>query len=131
MENARSVETILSEDDDDSVQLMTIHAAKGLEFPIAIIAGLPLQARQENGVRVGYPPGADKPEVKISKDLQTNGFENWAEAEQLFGHDESIRNLYVACTRARPPSDFSPSQRITVSFRCKNCYICLLKPRRA
>ena len=100
MENARSVETILSEDDDDSVQLMTIHAAKGLEFPIAIIAGLPLKARQENGVRVGYPPSADKPEVGISKDLQTSGFETWAEAEQLFGHDESIRNLYVACTRA-------------------------------
>tara|TARA_Y100001970_G_C14255571_1_gene875114 strand:+ start:3014 stop:6361 length:3348 start_codon:yes stop_codon:yes gene_type:complete len=100
MENARSVETILSEDDDDSVRLMTIHAAKGLEFPIAILAGLPLQARRENGVRVGYPPNAETPEVRISKDLQTGGFDNWAEAEQIFGHDESIRNLYVACTRA-------------------------------
>ena len=67
MENARSVETILSEDDDDSVQLMTIHAAKGLEFPIAIIAGLPLKARQENGVRVGYPPSADKPRWELAR----------------------------------------------------------------
>ena len=44
-ENARSVETVLSEDDDDSVQIMTIHAAKGLEFPIAVVAGLPLQTK--------------------------------------------------------------------------------------
>ena len=100
MENARSVETILSEDDHDSVQLMTIHAAKGLEFPVAIIAGLPLRPRYEREVQVGFPPGAGTPEVRISKDLQTNGFENWAEAEQLFDHDESIRKLYVACTRA-------------------------------
>ncbi len=100
-ENARPVETVLSEDDDDSVQIMTVHAAKGLEFPIAIVAGLPLQPRTESGVRVGHAPNTDIPDVKIRKGLETLGFDDWAQSEKLFAHDESIRTLYVACTRAR------------------------------
>ncbi|KIE52307.1 MAG: hypothetical protein MB55_08635 [marine actinobacterium MedAcidi-G3] len=100
-ENARSIETVLSEDDDDSVQIMTIHAAKGLEFPIAVVAGLPLQTKSQSGVRVGHAPNTDMPYVKIRKGLETLGFDNWAQAERLFTHDESIRTLYVACTRAR------------------------------
>lgn len=100
-ENARSVETVLSEDDDDSVQIMTIHAAKGLEFPIAVVAGLPLQTKTESGVRVGHAPNTDMPDVKIRDGLETLGFDQWAQAEKLFTHDESIRALYVACTRAR------------------------------
>jgi len=100
-ENARPVETVLSENDDDSVQIMTIHAAKGLEFPIAVVAGLPLQAKTESGVRVGHTPDANLPEVKIRKGLETFGFDDWAQSEKLFTHDESIRTLYVACTRAR------------------------------
>ena len=100
-ENARSIETVLSEDDDDSVQIMTIHAAKGLEFPIAVVAGLPLQTKSQSGVRVGHASNTDMPYVKIRKGLETLGFDNWAQAEKLFTHDESIRTLYVACTRAR------------------------------
>ena len=100
-ENARSVETVLSEDDDDSVQIMTIHAAKGLEFPIAVVAGLPLQTKSQSGVRVGHTANTDVPDVKIRKGLETLGFDKWAQAEKIFTHDESIRTLYVACTRAR------------------------------
>ena len=100
-ENARSIETVLSEDDDDSVQIMTIHAAKGLEFPIAVVAGLPLQTKTKSGVRVGHAPNTDMPDVKIREGLETLGFDQWAQAEKLFTHDESIRALYVACTRAR------------------------------
>ena len=100
-ENARSVETVLSEDDDDSVQIMTIHAAKGLEFPIAVVAGLPLQTKTKSGVRVGHALNTDMPDVKIREGLETLGFDQWAQAEKLFTHDESIRALYVACTRAR------------------------------
>ena len=38
-EGARVVETVLPETDDDAVRILTIHGAKGLEFPITIVSG--------------------------------------------------------------------------------------------
>ena len=32
-------ETILPETDDDSVRILTVHASKGLEFPVAVVSG--------------------------------------------------------------------------------------------
>ena len=37
---SRTADTILPEHDHDAVRIMTIHAAKGLEFPITIVTGL-------------------------------------------------------------------------------------------
>jgi ATP-dependent helicase/nuclease subunit A len=49
---ARVADTILPEHDHDAVRVMTIHAAKGLEFPITIVAGLTTRPRRAvtNGV---------------------------------------------------------------------------------
>ena len=38
-EGRRTPEAIVPETDDDAVRVMTVHAAKGLEFPIAVVAG--------------------------------------------------------------------------------------------
>ena len=38
-EGRRTPEAIIPETDDDAVRVMTVHAAKGLEFPIAVVAG--------------------------------------------------------------------------------------------
>ena len=43
-EGARVVETVLPETDDDAVRIMTIHGAKGLEFPITIVSGMTTKA---------------------------------------------------------------------------------------
>ena len=39
-EGARVAEAVLPETDDDAVRIMTIHAAKGLQFPITIVSGM-------------------------------------------------------------------------------------------
>ena len=39
-ERARAVEIVVPEPDDDALRVLTVHGAKGLEFPIVILAGL-------------------------------------------------------------------------------------------
>jgi ATP-dependent exoDNAse (exonuclease V) beta subunit len=39
-ESARVAETVLPETDDDAVRILTVHGAKGLEFPITILSGM-------------------------------------------------------------------------------------------
>ena len=49
----RIADTILPEHDHDAVRIMTIHAAKGLEFPITVVSGSPPSrsaARRRRGV---------------------------------------------------------------------------------
>ena len=110
-ERAKVTEAILPESDDDSVRVMTVHASKGLQFPIVIVAGL-----QGNGAspattravfvdeRSGEVPtiqygGAAA--VRLRKGAETSTYAAWSEAERWAEHHERIRLLYVACTRAR------------------------------
>ena len=46
-EGSRVAEAILPETDDDAVRIMTIHAAKGLEFPITIVSGMSTSAGRQ------------------------------------------------------------------------------------
>ena len=39
-EGAAAVETVVPEPDDDAVRILTVHGAKGLEFPVVVLAGL-------------------------------------------------------------------------------------------
>ena len=39
-EEARAVEVVVPEPDDDAVRILTVHGAKGLEFPVVVLAGL-------------------------------------------------------------------------------------------
>ena len=98
-EGARVHEPLLPELDDNSVRIMTIHSAKGLEFPITIVSGLTAQrSGRRKGVSVLW--GAALPEIKMGG-ASTPSFDVLDDFEQEMDDYEKLRLLYVATTRAR------------------------------
>jgi len=93
------IESVVPEEDHDAVRIMTIHAAKGLEFPIVVFAGLNTQPRSDLPRLLWSQDG--RPEIHLSGDLQTSGFAALRKREDKLQRDEYVRRNYVAATRAR------------------------------
>ncbi len=99
---ARIDEPLIPERDDESVRIMTIHASKGLEFPITIVAGLyESPQRRRRRPQLIVQPGEEPIGVALTSELQTHAYAEQLEWEQRLDHHERIRLLYVACTRAQ------------------------------
>ncbi len=97
-ENARARETVVRESDAGAVSVMTIHGAKGLEFPIVFLAGLNT-TRGPNPDPVLFDRKSGRIEAKAS--LQTAGYQELADFEKTRAEEEHVRLVYVAATRAR------------------------------
>ncbi|MEW1975439.1 UvrD-helicase domain-containing protein [Microbacterium profundi] len=96
---ARVAEALLPETDLDVVRVMTVHAAKGLEFGMVVLSGMTSQPKNQTGVRLlwqkrGYA-------VKIGGSVETNDFADAAPLDEQMDDAERRRLLYVAATRAR------------------------------
>jgi ATP-dependent helicase/nuclease subunit A len=88
-------ETVLPETDHDVVRIMTVHAAKGLEFPITVVSGLTARPQGARGKRVVWPAGTW---ALSTKDDPT--YVQFAPVDEQMSNAERRRLLYVACTRA-------------------------------
>ncbi len=101
---AREVEAAAEEEGGDSVRLLTVHAAKGLEFKVVVLA---------DAGRIPPSPAADEilclPDGRFGfrvvnpatgKREGAFGWDDVREAEQTADQAENRRLLYVAMTRA-------------------------------
>ena len=95
-------EANVAEESDEVVRMMTIHASKGLEFPIVALANLGSQKR--NDVEPVPERQARRLHLRVKagdNEFKTPGFDvAWAR-EQGQKAAEEKRLLYVAATRAR------------------------------
>ena len=109
-ERARVTEVAVPESDDDAVRIMTVHAAKGLEFPIVILLGLDHDPTDKRGPR-GYPSvlfssPAEPAQILAGawdngRGLMTPGYAGAIAEADRHALAEAVRLAYVAATRAR------------------------------
>jgi ATP-dependent exoDNAse (exonuclease V) beta subunit len=96
---AQATEAPILEEDSDGVRMMTVHKAKGLEFPVVILADLTCKLSRPDAGRWIDPTGS----------LCALKLGGWAPTDLLLhGPEESARDkaegerlAYVAATRAR------------------------------
>ena len=99
-DGARVHEPMLAET-EDAVSIMTVHGAKGLEFPIAVLSGMTTRpGGNRRGVSVLWGAGPE-PAIRINASVSTADHEPRADLEQTMDGHEKLRLLYVAATRAR------------------------------
>jgi len=95
-EESRVADTILPENDHDAVRVMTIHAAKGLEFPITIVAGLTTKPKRATTNGVVWANDT----WMLAGRGDDGVFDAQLPIDEQMGDAERRRLLYVACTRA-------------------------------
>lgn len=95
-------ESVLAEENLDAVRIMSIHKAKGLEFPIVILAGCQtgIEGRHSAEADASFDWSTGLTGTRIGQTADLAGL-YIAEKNRLRIAEEQKRLLYVAMTRAR------------------------------
>jgi len=92
-------ESPVAEPKDDFVRVMTFHKAKGLEFPVVILAHLAAQGRKQLTHVIDRENG--RLALNLASSVRTADWETALELQRMKDDGEARRLLYVAMTRAR------------------------------
>jgi ATP-dependent helicase/nuclease subunit A len=95
-------DAVISEETDDVVRILTVHASKGLEFPIVVFANMNTGRVDRTKVIADRDRGHLHVKLGAKKDgFRTPGYDAADVAEAQHTLAEELRLLYVAATRAR------------------------------
>ncbi|MCL0245242.1 UvrD-helicase domain-containing protein [Corynebacterium sp. CCM 8835] len=100
--SSRLAEPVIDTEDVDAVRVLTVHGAKGREFPMVILAGLSGR-KHAHTADIGLNRATGTVAMRLSAscaELRTPDWETWSGTEKLASDAEWIRLLYVAATRA-------------------------------
>ncbi len=95
---SRNADTVLPEHDDDAVRIMTVHAAKGLQFPITVVSGMTTVPNRRFANSLVWT--RDSWTISTRRDVHNPDFADFLPLDEQMGDAERRRLLYVACTRA-------------------------------
>ena len=127
-ERVRVTESPIPDSDEEAVRIMTIHGAKGLEFPVVVLTGINSSGRRQSDtvifdrIRKQVEVGLGSKEDRIS----TPGYEELSEKEKKMSDAEAVRLMYVAATRARDHLILSLRRKETGSRSISNTFAAMI-----
>ncbi|MDD5434615.1 MAG: UvrD-helicase domain-containing protein [Nitrospira sp.] len=117
-------ESLLSEEAVNAVRIMSIHKAKGLEFPVVVLAGVHSSKKEgEDNISVVHDWSSNATGLKIDN-LRNRDSVMINDKITIKDDEEQKRLLYVAMTRARESLIISGTMYGSMN---RNCFMSMIK----